>query len=96
MAGRTILARQVDALAALGVRPSLVAPDPTPFAGTGLRVVPDAVAAGALGALFTALHRAADPHVLVLAGDLPFVTGAVSGISGRTEARPRRRRAAHR
>ena len=72
--GRTILARQVDALAALGVRPSLVAPDPAPFAGTGLRVVPDAVAAGALGALFTALSHAQTPHVLVLAGDLPFVT----------------------
>lgn len=72
--GRTILARQVDALAAVGVRPSLVAPDPAPFAGTGLLVVPDAVAAGALGALFTALHWAATPHVLVLAGDLPFVT----------------------
>jgi len=74
VAGRTILARQVEALAAVGVRPSLVAPDPTPFVGTGLLVVPDAVAAGALGALFTALHHATTPHVLVLAGDLPFVT----------------------
>ncbi len=72
--GRTILARQVEALAALGVRPSLVAPDASPFADTGLQVLPDLVAAGALGALFTALRHAETPHVLVLAGDLPFVT----------------------
>ena len=68
------MARQVDMLASLGVRPTLVAPDPLPFVATGLRVVPDAVTAGALGALFTALHHAETPHVLVLAGDLPFVT----------------------
>ena len=74
--GRTILARQVDALGALGVRPSLIAPDAAPFAGTGLEVVADDVQAGALGGLYTALQRAATPHVLVLAGDMPFVTSS--------------------
>jgi molybdenum cofactor guanylyltransferase len=74
--GRTILARQVEMLASLGVRPTLVAPDPLPFVHTGLLVVPDAVTAGALGALFTALHQSETPNVLVLAGDLPFVTAS--------------------
>jgi molybdopterin-guanine dinucleotide biosynthesis protein A len=92
--GRTILARQVDALAALGVRPSLVAPDPAPFAGTGVRVVADEVAAGALGALFTALRHAPTPHALVLAGDLPFVTAPflaylVGQVAGHDAAVPR-------
>jgi molybdopterin-guanine dinucleotide biosynthesis protein A len=76
VAGRTILARQVDALATLGVRPSLVALDATPFAGTGLDVIADEMPAGALGALYTAVHRSATPHVLVLAGDMPFVTAS--------------------
>lgn len=35
---------------------------------------PDEVAAGALGALYTALHRAATTQVVVLAGDMPFVS----------------------
>jgi molybdopterin-guanine dinucleotide biosynthesis protein A len=73
--GRTILARQIDALATLGLRPSLIAPDPAPFAGAGLDVVCDDVAAGALGGLYTAVHLAATTHVVVLAGDMPFVSG---------------------
>lgn len=72
--GRTIVARQLDALATLGVRPALVAADATPFAALGLDVLADEVAAGALGALYTALHRARTSHVLVLAGDMPFVS----------------------
>ncbi len=40
----------------------------------GLEVVADEIAAGALGALYTALRRAPTDHVLVLAGDMPFVT----------------------
>lgn len=72
--GRTILARQVEAFALLGVRPVLVAPDPVPFAGQGLAIVPDDVAAGALGALYTALTHSPSDHVMVLAGDMPFVT----------------------
>lgn len=72
--GRTILDRQRDVLAALGVVPTLVTPDPAPFATLGVRVVLDAHAGGALAGLYTALTDAAAPHVLVLAGDLPFVT----------------------
>lgn len=77
--GRTILARQVEAFALLGVRPALVAPDPVPFAGQGLDVIPDDVAAGALGAVYTALQHSRTDHVLVVAGDMPFVTAPFLG-----------------
>ncbi len=73
--GRTIVSRQVAALATVGLRPSLVAPDARPFEGLGLDVVPDIVSAGALGALYTALHHSPTSHAVVLAGDLPFVPG---------------------
>lgn len=72
--GQTILARQAAALAALGVVPRLVAPDATPYRGLPFDVVADLVDAGALGALYTAVVTASTPYVLVLAGDLPFVT----------------------
>ena len=72
--GRTIVARQVEACAALGLTPTLVAPDPAPFVHLGLEVVPDVVPAGALGGLYTALARAATTRVVVLAGDMPFVS----------------------
>ncbi len=88
--GRTILARQIEACAGFGVRPTLVAADAAPFAGMGLDVIPDAVAAGALGGLYTALAHAATDRVIVLAGDLPFVTAPfltfVSGLAGGHDA----------
>lgn len=72
--GRTILERQAHALAALGIRPTLVTADPTPFDGLGFATVADACPGGALAGVYTALVHATEPHVLVLAGDLPFVT----------------------
>jgi molybdenum cofactor guanylyltransferase len=72
--GDTMLARQVAALAALDVVPRLITPDPAPFAGLPFEVVPDLVAAGALGALYTAVATSPTPYVLAIAGDLPFVT----------------------
>lgn len=72
--GRTMLARQVAVLAAAGVVPRLVAPDAAPFAAHDLEVVADVVDAGALGALYTALVTASTSYVLVIAGDLPFLT----------------------
>lgn len=74
--GRTPLARQVAALAPLGVTPRLIAPDVTPFAALPYDVVADRVAAGALGALYTAVVSSPTDYVLVLAADLPFVTTA--------------------
>lgn len=72
--GATILTRQAAALASLGVEPVLVSPDAGPFAGLPYRVVADVVAGGALAGLYTALATATTSYVLVLAGDLPFVT----------------------
>lgn len=72
--GRTILERQTAVLTRLGVTPTVVAPDAAPFASSGLAVTADVVDAGALGALYTALVVAPTPYVLVIAGDLPFVT----------------------
>jgi molybdopterin-guanine dinucleotide biosynthesis protein A len=72
--GHTMLARQVEALAALGAVPRLIAPDGAVFAGLPFEVVPDLVAAGALGALYTAIATSPTPYVLAIAGDLPFVS----------------------
>jgi len=72
--GRSVLARQAAALAPFGVTTRLIAPDAAAFAGLGWQVVPDVVAGGALGAVYTALVTAPSPYVFVLAGDLPFVT----------------------
>ena len=74
--GQSILARQAAALAPLGVVPRLIAPTSTPFSGLAFEVVADLVEAGALGALYTAVATATTPYVLVLAGDLPFLTTA--------------------
>lgn len=76
LGGQSILARQRAMFASLGVVPRLVAPDPVPFAGLGLEVVADDGRTGALGALCVALERATTDVVVVLAGDMPFVTAA--------------------
>jgi molybdopterin-guanine dinucleotide biosynthesis protein A len=72
----TILERQLEALEGLADRVFVVAGDPGPFADYDLRVVPDRLPeAGALGGIYTALVEAETSQVLVLACDLPFVTG---------------------
>lgn len=86
--GQTFLARQAAALALLGQVPRLIAADATPYAALPFEVVPDLVAAGALGALYTALASSPTPYVLVVAGDLPFLTADFLGalVARRTEA----------
>ncbi len=77
--GRPILERQLDVLAQLGSvltgAPRLIGHSAW-ASGRSLTIVPDAVDAGALGGLYTALASAPTDHVLVLAADLPFVTAA--------------------
>lgn len=75
--GRTVLDRQVAALGALGAVPTLVAVDPAAYADCGLRAIADRVDAGALGGLYTALAEARTAWVVVLAGDMPFITPTV-------------------
>lgn len=72
--GETVLTRQAAALATLGAVPRLVTPHADPYRTSGLAIVSDLVDAGALGALYTALATADTRYVMVLAGDLPFVT----------------------
>lgn len=73
---RPILARLLETLAPFAVETAIVAPDATPFGGFDVPVIADRYpGSGALGALATALDTAATPHVVVVAGDLPFVSG---------------------
>lgn len=73
--GVAILARQLEVLRELGADTVVIASTPAPFASFDIAVVPDhAPGAGALGGLYTALTQAATPYVVVLAGDLPFVS----------------------
>jgi molybdopterin-guanine dinucleotide biosynthesis protein A len=92
--GQSIVARQMTTLAALGVTPRLIAPHPEPWAALGLQVVADRADEGALGALWTALDTASTEIVVVLAGDMPFVTAGfvealLRAVDGRDAAVPR-------
>jgi molybdenum cofactor guanylyltransferase len=75
---RTILERQIDAIATAGLGDPLLV-GRSPLLSVPLRrQVSDAVAdCGALGGLYTALLAAPTPVVIVLAGDLPFVSPAL-------------------
>ncbi len=76
--GQRIVDRQLAALQAVTRTIFIVAPDPSAYAGLGLRVVPDAVeGAGALGGIYTAIVESPAPRTLVLACDMPFVTPAL-------------------
>ena len=72
--GVAIVERQRTMLATLGVVPRLITPDPAPLAHLGLEIVADLADGGALGGLCTALETATTEVVVVLAGDMPFVT----------------------
>jgi molybdopterin-guanine dinucleotide biosynthesis protein A len=73
--GRPILTRLLDEIRHLDADVIVVARDAAPFAEFDVRVVKDRPEAeGAMGGLYTALVTASTPHVLVVAGDLPFVT----------------------
>jgi molybdopterin-guanine dinucleotide biosynthesis protein A len=73
--GRRIIDRQLAALDAITRTIFIVAPDASPYAELGLRVVPDAIpGAGALGGIYTAIIESPAPRTLVLACDMPFVT----------------------
>jgi molybdenum cofactor guanylyltransferase len=77
--GRTILDRQLAALRALdpALEIALCANDPAPFAHLGLPVLADrAVGLGPLAGIAAALRWSQRRHLLVLAGDMPWVTPA--------------------
>ena len=74
--GARVIDRQLAALAGVCDDIKIVADDPGPYAGLQLPVIPDAIpGAGPLGGIYSALVAAARPRVIVIACDLPFVTG---------------------
>jgi molybdopterin-guanine dinucleotide biosynthesis protein A len=73
--GLRIVDRLIAALEPVARDIFIVAPDAEPYAGLGLRVVPDAIAgAGALGGIYTAIVESPHPRTIVVACDMPFVT----------------------
>jgi molybdopterin-guanine dinucleotide biosynthesis protein A len=87
-----IIDRQLAALSAVADDIRIVANDRDRYRATGVRVIADAIAnAGPLGGIYTALIDARHDRVVILACDLPFVTGAllqrlVSECTGGVEA----------
>ena len=74
--GRSILDRQIAALCPLTARILIVANHPERFRASGLPIVRDVLpGAAALGGIYTALSSASTEYVLVVAGDMPFLTG---------------------
>lgn len=56
----------------------IIANDPAPYAGLGLRVVPDLVPEkGSLGGLYTGVAAASYPHAFCMACDMPFANPAL-------------------
>jgi molybdopterin-guanine dinucleotide biosynthesis protein A len=85
--GRPFIDRQLDVLRALTPHLMLIDRAADRVVPPGVHLVTDLVpASGALGGIYTALHRAATDRVLVLACDMPFVTLAfLSYLIGRDE-----------
>jgi len=72
---RRILERQIAALEGRAARIIIVG-GPERHIGGGVEVIPDSLPdIGALGGLYTALVNAASERTLVMACDMPFVTG---------------------
>lgn len=71
--GRTILERQVAVLAPRVAEILVSCPDDI----AGYRTVRDATGEGPLAGIAAGLAACASPWLLVLAGDMPFVTGAI-------------------
>ena len=83
--GRTILARQLAVLRPLFFEILVVAADPEPYAGLGVRTVVDLFAGkGAPGGVHAALAAASTGWVFCLACDMPFVRPeAIELLAGR-------------
>jgi molybdopterin-guanine dinucleotide biosynthesis protein A len=72
---RTVSSSQLIVTTRQAVTTPGVTPEAGPYDGLGVEVVTDLVeGAGPLGGLLTALHHAAGDRVIVLAGDMPFVS----------------------
>ena len=75
--GRPVIDRQLAVLGQVATRVLVVTDDHHRFSASGLQVCDDVLpGAGPLGGLHTALTRSPGRRTLVVAGDLPFLTGA--------------------
>ena len=78
--GASVLDRQLTRLRRVVDRTIIIANDAERFGNAGVPVIPDLMPdAGALGALYTAVHAAGTEWTLVMACDMPFVTEALLG-----------------
>lgn len=74
LGGRTLLQRAIDALAPVSATCLVVGRAPA----AGATVVPDRYpGAGPLGGVLTALEAIDSSHALILAADLPFISGSL-------------------
>jgi molybdopterin-guanine dinucleotide biosynthesis protein A len=73
--GASVLDRQLARLRRVVDRTIIIANDAERFAGAAVPVIPDMVpGAGAIGALYTAVHAAGTEWTLVVACDMPFIS----------------------
>jgi molybdopterin-guanine dinucleotide biosynthesis protein A len=73
--GRPIIVRQIAVLQQVARDLFVVAPDPARYADLQLAVHPDVIPGkGAIGGIHTALERASSDAVIVVAGDMPFLS----------------------
>lgn len=76
--GQPIIERQLAVLRQLADPVFVVAPDPAPYRGLAVDVVPDAVPGGsALAGIYTAIMHSPHQRTLVVAGDMPFLRADV-------------------
>lgn len=76
--GRPLLAHVLERTAGLAAESYIITNHPAAYAQFGQRLLGDLLpGVGALGGLYTALHYAAQPWLLVLACDLPLVNRAL-------------------
>jgi len=88
LGGEQLAARTLRLFADLFGEALVVANDPSPYQGFGVRVVPDRIAGkGAPGGLHAALAAAATPWVFTAGCDMPFLSAApISWLAARRDA----------
>jgi molybdenum cofactor guanylyltransferase len=86
--GLRIVDRQLAVLRHVADPIFVVAPDPEPYRGLGLEIVPDIVPGrGALGGIYTAIVKSPRDRTLVIACDMPYLSRPLlQRLSGPTEA----------
>jgi len=72
--GRPMIEAALEKVAGLGQETILITNNPAPFRYLGLPMFADVMPdCGPLGGIYTAVHHAAHPHILVVACDMPWL-----------------------